>query len=504
MSLKRNIIANYASQFYVTSIGILILPLYIKYMGAEAYGLVAFFTMLQAWFALLDLGITPTIGRETARYFGGSMSALAYRQLFRALSVIFTGIAIAGGSVLYVFSEQIVDKWLRINTLDVSDVLIAIEVMIVSIAIRWMGGLYRGVIMGAEHLVWLSGFNAIIATLRFVVVLLSMKIYGFTPLVFFIHQLVVVLLEIIGLYWMSSSLLPAKKILGASIGWSVKPIAHVLKFALSIAFTSSVWVLVTQTDKLILSGILPLAEYGYFTLAVLVASGIMIISGPVSSAIMPRMASLHTQGKHYEMIFIYRSATQIISILAGTISLVIVFYPEQLLFLWTGDKVLSELVAPILRLYALGNALLVVGAFPYYLQYALGNLRYHLVGNMLLVMFLIPTIVWAAKHFGGIGAGYVWVAMNLIYLICWVGYVHHKLLPGLHLTWIFKDVFLIYLPVASLLTLCKIMNFTVENQSRILILIFFITLFFIAASVASIGSEFVRSKIRKKILKVNK
>jgi O-antigen/teichoic acid export membrane protein len=79
VSLKKNIIANYASQLYVTGVGILILPLYIKYMGAEAYGLVGFFTMLQAWFALLNMGLTPTIGRETARYHGGSMTALAYR-----------------------------------------------------------------------------------------------------------------------------------------------------------------------------------------------------------------------------------------------------------------------------------------------------------------------------------------------------------------------------------------------------------------------------------------
>jgi hypothetical protein len=38
MDLKRNIIASYATQIYVTLVGILILPLYLKYMGAEAYG----------------------------------------------------------------------------------------------------------------------------------------------------------------------------------------------------------------------------------------------------------------------------------------------------------------------------------------------------------------------------------------------------------------------------------------------------------------------------------
>ncbi|WBE25080.1 oligosaccharide flippase family protein [Denitrificimonas caeni] len=69
--LRHNVIASYVSQIYVAGIGILILPLYIKYMGAEAYGLVGFFTMLQACFALLDLGLTPTIARETARYHGG-------------------------------------------------------------------------------------------------------------------------------------------------------------------------------------------------------------------------------------------------------------------------------------------------------------------------------------------------------------------------------------------------------------------------------------------------
>ncbi|MCI5140051.1 MAG: hypothetical protein D3922_16960, partial [Candidatus Electrothrix sp. AR1] len=66
MSLKKNIFANYVSQFAQILIGILAMPVYIKYMGAEAYGLVGFYIMLQAWMQLLDLGMTPTLIRETA------------------------------------------------------------------------------------------------------------------------------------------------------------------------------------------------------------------------------------------------------------------------------------------------------------------------------------------------------------------------------------------------------------------------------------------------------
>ena len=452
LSLKKNILANYASQIYVSAIGILILPLYIKYLGAEAYGLVGFFTMLQAWFGLLDMGLTPTIGRETARYKGGSMAPLAFRQLVRALSLIFSGTALIGGGLLFLLSDVVATRWLNFDTLLSSEIVLAVQIMAVSVALRWMGGLYRGIITGSERLVWLSGFNVLIASLRFMAVFMSMWLYGFTPFVFFIHQLVVALIEVLGLLLMSERLLPSIRNFSEPIGWSFKPIKPVLKFALTIAFTSSVWVLVTQTDKLVLSGILPLADYGYFTLAVLAASGIMVISGPISSAILPRMSRLHAEGKHNELIQLYNNATQLVSVIAGSASIVIAFCAQPLLFAWTGSLEIASQTAPILRLYAIGNGFLAVSAFPYYLQYALGNLRYHLIGNAVMVVVLIPAIIGAATYFGAVGAGYVWLSVNGLYMVTWVGYVHHKLEPGLHWGWLTKNITSIYIPVLMVLS----------------------------------------------------
>lgn len=490
MSLKRNIVANYVSQIYVTGIGILILPLYIKYMGAEAYGLVGFFTMLQAWFGLLDMGLTPTIGRETARYHGGSMSGLAYRQLLRALTLIFAGIAVFGGGALWLFSDTIANNWLNSELLAISDVVLAVEIMAISVALRWMGGLYRGVITGSERLVWLSGFNGLVATLRFVAVFVSMWLYGFTPFVFFVHQLVVALLEVAGLYLMSHRLLPRRHSFGENIGWSFKPVKPVLKFALTIAFTSSVWVLVTQTDKLVLSGILPLAEYGYFTLAVLAASGIMVISGPISSAIMPRMARLHAEGKKDELMQVYRNATQLVSVIAGSAAITIAYCAESLLFAWTGNAELAAQTAPILRLYAIGNGFLAVAAFAYYLQYALGNLRFHLIGNAVMVVALIPAIIVAATYYGGVGAGYVWLTVNGLYLLIWVAYVHHKLQPGLHLLWLIKDVVGISAPVA--LALGAVALIDVEHATRVTALVYVAGLSALALIVGITMSPYMR------------
>ncbi|PHS64398.1 MAG: polysaccharide biosynthesis protein [Thalassobium sp.] len=497
MSLKKNIAANYISQLYVAGIGILILPLYIKYMGAEAYGLVGFFTMLQACFALLDLGLTPTIGRETARYRGGTMSALQYRQLFRALSLIFFCIALIGGTVLFFMAEPIADQWLNIKQLSRQQVVLAVQIMAVSVALRWMSGLYRGVVTGSEKLVWISGFNVLIATLRFIAVFASMKIYGFTPFVFFWHQLAVAVLEVAGLWWMGNTLLPTKRSLGQSIGWSFSPIKPVLKFALTIAFTSSVWVMVTQTDKLILSGILPLDEYGFFTLAVMVAAGIMILSQPVSTVIMPRMARLHAEGKHEEMIQTYRNSTQLVSVVAGSASIVIAFFAEQLLYAWTGDWSIAGNAAPILRLYVLGYGVLAIAAFPYYLQYALGNLKYHLIGNLVIVITLIPAIVWAATNYGAEGAGWAWLGINSLYLVVWVGYVHHRLEPGLHLKWLVSDSLKIYIPVT--LGMLLVWNYAPLMNNRIVVMVFLIALGFLALLIAGLSSDAARNMIKVKL-----
>ena len=446
MSLKANIAANYASQIYTTLIGIVLIPLYLKYMGSEAYGLVGFFATLQAWFNLLDLGLAPTIARESTRYHSGAMSAVAYRRLYRSLSLVFIGVAVSGGGALFLMAGVLARRWLNIHNLPLAGVVGAMQIMAVCVALRLIGGLCRGVVSGSERLVWLSGFNAIIATARFGGVLASMWMWGFTPTVFFWHQLAVAALEVIGLLAMCHKLVPGSSRITERIGWSFRPIRPLLRFSLTIAFTSSAWVLVTQIDKLVLSGILPLTEYAYFSLAVLVAGGINIISGPISMAIMPRMARLHAEGKHDELRRVYNQAAQLVSVTAGSLAVALIVCAEPLLFAWTGNREVTATAAPILRLYAIGNGLLALGAFPYYLQYARGNLRYHLISNLVLVVLLTPAIIVAAMKAGGVGAGWVWVAMNALYLVFWVGYVHSKLEPGLHWNWLVSNVFMILLP----------------------------------------------------------
>lgn len=467
MSLRKNILANYASQLYVTVAGIVMVPLYIRYMGAEAYGLVGFFAMLQAWFNLLDMGLTPTMARESARYHGGASTAMEYRRLARALEGVFAVVAVLGGGALFALSGAVAARWLNASQLPLDEVTSSLQLMALVVALRWMCGLYRGVITGAEKLVMLSGLNSLVASLRFVAVVPVLIFVSASPRAFFSFQLAVALFELLALVWLAYRLLPAMPH-GQRIKWEWAPLKPVLKFSLSIAFTSSVWVMVTQIDKLVLSKILPLADYGYYAVAVLAASGIMLVSSPVSSALMPRMARLQAEGQVDGLIAVYRQATQLIAVVALPAALMLVFFPAQVLWAWTGDAVLVGKVAPVLRLYAAGYAFLAVGAFPYYLQYAKGDLRLHILGNALFVLTLIPSIVWAASRYGMLGAGWAWLVANALYFIAWVPLVHRRHAPGLHAGWLVNDVLRLLVPTIFLSALMRLYFVLPGNRAMLI------------------------------------
>lgn len=501
MSLKRNILASYATQIYVTLVGILILPLYLKYMGAEAYGLVGFFTMLQAWFNLLDMGLTPTVARETARFQGGATDALNYRRLLRTLQIIFFAVALLGGGAMFVFSGHIADGWLKVQTLPLMQVQHALQLMAVGVALRWMSGLYRGCISGSERLVWLGGFNAFVATLRFLGVLPVLICVGHSPTVFFTYQLLVAVVELAGLAAKAYSLLPGVPA-GQQLGWSPAslflPIKPVLKFSLTIAFTSSVWVLVTQTDKLVLSKLLPLAEYGYFTLAVLAASGVMLISGPISGALMPRMARLQAEGDEAGLISLYRSATQMVAVIAIPACLVLAFFAEKVLWVWTGDVEIAHQAAPVLTLYALGNGILALGAFPYYLQFAKGDLKLHLIGNAIFVVLLIPALIWATWKYGVIGAGYAWVTANTLYFLLWVPKVHCRFMQGLHFDWLLRDLGFVLFPTLILAILIN--KLQILPKERYLLSVSILIIGMVMVIFAAAGSGLVRGKLKNQLM----
>ena len=268
----------------------------------------------------------------------------------------------------------------------------------------------------------------------------------------------------------------------------------VTRFALSAAFTSVVWVLVTQTDKLVLSGLIPLTEYAYFTLAVLLASGIALLSSPVTGAILPRLTKLNAQGNEAGLIRLYRDATQLVAVIAVPVVLVLAFFPEQVLTAWTGKMAVVKNAAPVLTLYAVGNGILAFAAFPYYLQVARGNLTLHVIGNLLFVLLFVPLLLVAVNRFGMIGAGYAWIVANLLPFVAWLPVVHRRHLKGLHADWLIKDIgAVVLLPTISA---ALIFHYVQWPLARLWVMTILLLVYAGLAVLAAASSSTVRNRLR--------
>ncbi len=445
-ALSGNILANGASQVVLVVAALTTMPFFLRRMGAEAYGLIGFFTLMTAWFQILDAGLSLTLSRECARYRAGAIDAVTLRALTSALEMFFFAVAGIGAVVIAAGAHAIAASWLRVHRLPTAEVANAVLLMGLTVPLQWVTGLYRGAINGFERQVWLSGFNIAMTVLRFGGAAAAITLLGPAPVNFFAFQLAVSTLELAVLIAVGRGLLPPvarRRALKAS------EIRSLLKFSSSLAFAVLIWVLVTQIDKLILSRILSLADYGLFTLAVVAAGGVLALGTPISQALLPRLTRLCAENADAEVVRLYRAVTQLVCIITIPCAAALAAFSRPVIWVWTGQASLALTAGPILTAYALGNGVMTLGAFPYYLQYAKGDLRLHVVGNILLVALLIPTIVLAASRFGAVGAGYAWFGLNALYLLIWVPWTHARLARGLHWRWLTSDV----LPIAGAVAL---------------------------------------------------
>ncbi len=477
-------------------IGIFMLPFYLKYLGAEAYGLVGFFTMLMSWMALLDLGLSTTLARETAKLKDKINGLYELKKITISVEVFFIVISIIIFSVIFFGSGWISTYWLDVKELSYETVESTIKIMAFLIVLRWFVGLYQGTIIGFEHHIWLNIYKIIFATLKFFGAFLLIVFVSDNIVHFFYFQLLVSIFEFIVIKLKIDSYMKVSQMVSPSFV-TLKQIAP---FALSIAYTSSVWVFITQLDKLMLSHYLPLNEYGFFTLVILVSGAILQIFQPIGQSILPRMTSLLSNGEEKKMIDLYHKATQLGGIVVLAVSGMVAVFSYELLYSWTGNIEASQWAAPILFWYALGNGVVSLLSFQYYMQYAHGNLKYHVKGNTYFGFIQIIVIILVVHFYGALGAGIAWFGLQTFFLLWWPGFIHSKFAPGIHKDWVFKDILPILLVSVVYLLLLKEISIDF-SENRLILFFTLIGLGFVLLCLNIIVSQEGRKILSRIILK---
>lgn len=439
LSVLRNSGLNYLGQAYAVLVGILILPFYLGHLGAEAYGLIGFFAVLQAWLQLLDAGMSPALVRQVAHYRGQqalSPPADESGRLLRSFELLFLPIALSTCLAIGLSSRWIAEHWLQAQELDTATIAQCVGLMGLMVALRLYATLYKSGLQGLEQHGWINGANILIATLRYFGGLLLVAEISQDPLDFFRFQVAVAVVETLLFATRAYRQLLGRRWL---TGFDWRVVRPVLPFAAGISLTSVLWVVLTQLDKVLLSKELLLEEYGYFSLVALICNGLLTLINPLVQALLPRMTVMLAEQRVDEMHALYLNATRFVCSVLFPLAAVIAFHARELVLAWTGDAAAADWSQTILAWYALGSAVMAVGTFQFFLQYAYGQLRMHVWYSLVSTALSIPLVVWAVFAHGALGAALTWFALRLLAFLIWPAVVHRRFAPGLHITWM-KDV----------------------------------------------------------------
>lgn len=426
MAVVRNLIANSLNQGVSFLTSIIAVPLYLSQLGVEQYGLIGFAIVVQMWVNLLEVGMSGTLGREMTRLAIGDVSEASVHSFVRSLDWLFFGVLIALPALGWISRDLWAQDWFTSHSLPPAVINECVVLIIALAGVRLAGTLYRGGLMGLDRQVYVSAVSIVSSVLRLVLPL---------PFIWAIPDVRIVIAA-----WLAISAvelvvlrLSLSQAFSTRFGWRHFSLSELRQRAHlwgSIGYLSVAWTAITQTDKLILSRVLPLTDYGKFTLVMILSNAILTISTPINFAFQPRMTAAATKGDRQELAELVSHSTRLVMILIVAPAFALAAVPALAIIGWTGRPGAALGSAAYLGPYVIGSALASFANIAYLIQYASGDLRLQVRAYTLFAAILIPGEIIVATRFGPLGAAWLWLTVNVLTLLVYCPIVFRRFLAG--------------------------------------------------------------------------
>ncbi len=416
---------------------------------------------LQALFSILDMGLSSTLNRELARLTALANKNQEMRNLVRTLEVLYWGMALLIGLLVAAVSPFIAQYWIKAGALSTDTIASALLIMGFVIALQMPIGLYSGGLMGLQRQVLLNVITVCMSTFRGFGAVLVLWLISPTIQSFFLWQIITSILNIIILSLLLWNKLPSSE---NHAVFQLQLLKGIWKFAAGIFGISLLGVTFSHLDKIILSKMLTLENFGYYTLASVVAMSLYRIIEPVYSAIYPRFTQLIAMRNQDELKILYHKCCQFLAVLILPVAIIIVLFSYEILLLWTQNPDTTQKTYQLVSVLTIGTALNGLMYTPYALQLASGWTSLSLGKNIVAVIVFVPLIILMATNFGAIGAAMAWPLLHIALFFIEIPIMHKRLLEREKLKWYMQDVCLPLFVGLSVTAFCRL--FFIESMSQ--------------------------------------
>jgi len=404
--LSKNIIYNLFGQGLLLIIGFVAVKYIFKQLGDDALGIIYFaLTMNGVLCAVLEMGICSTTVREVSAHFNDEPGYI--RNLIRTFSLFYWVACLLLAVIIYFGAPILVDKWINLETIDAAMATRVLQILGISALLALPRSLYASLFRGLQRM----EFNLID------VVSNAFQQFG-----------IIVILAIGGgllqvAYWIAVSfgigtlcyLLAARRFFPwqAFVPYYYSVVVRRnLGYSFNMMSISLLAMVHTQSDKIIVSKLLPVSLFGFYGFAYSAVSKATLLTSAVAQAAFPSFSSLFKMGGRDSMMSQYRKLHDLLCFGAVPFFGVIPFAVLPVFGFVFNPGVARMLLLPITFL-TLGFYMNGTLNVPYVFSLAVGKPEISTKSNFLALFIVLPVTGLLIGFFGLTGAGLSWVFYHL-------------------------------------------------------------------------------------------
>lgn len=413
------------------------IPFYIQLLGMEAYGLIGFFGVLLSSIAMLEFGLSTTINRELARFSTMPSKHDDLRDLSRSLEVIYWAMGLILAFIFLNLSSVIAEHWIKAEKLPAAIVTEALALMGVCLAFQWPISLYNGGLMGLDKHIPLNITISFFGTLRAFGSIILLTFVNPSISLFFEWQVLISFLNVIvviSLFW---KYMPSGK---RKPKFSFIILKSIGKFTAGMGVSGIFTYLLSNLDKVILSKILTLGDFANYNVATMVNNATKIPAASVFAAVFPRFAELYEVNDEKGLRLMLHKYTQQVSFIVFPLSATVFFFSYELVEAWSHNTVLASTTYLMISIMVIASALNLTMGILGDLAVASGLSSYLMYQNIFSVIIIVPLMLVLTSHYGGLGAAFAWLILNIGYIVISVPILIKMTYPGEIRSWYIDDV----------------------------------------------------------------
>jgi len=362
-----NTILNFAGMGFPLVIGLVALPLTVRWLGTDRFGLLSLIWIVFTYFSFFDLGLGMATIRIIASALGKGETESIPRY-FWTTTILQAFIGLVSGAALISLSPLIVDRVLNIPPAFTAEAKLSFLLLGASLPLILVTASFKGALEAGQRFDIVNAVKVPSSALNYLLppfgALAGLGLPGIVLLLIGARALTLVA-------WAGFCfrIFPNLK---SGFGFRKDALKPVLGFGLWVMVANAVNPILVYLDRFLIGKLMTVEDVGYYTAPYEGVNRLSIVPYSLLLTIFPMFSALEAGGDVKKKTLFYRRSIEFLTIFMGIIISTVVFFAHDILHLWLGEAFAVRSTV-VLQVLAVGFFFTAISNVPYSLLQGIGR-----------------------------------------------------------------------------------------------------------------------------------